>query len=299
MNYEHNNLNTNNNKVFNSKYISNFDIISFFAAIAIVFLHFNVPLEDGSMIFSSGTTFAVPTFFIISGYFFENSSNKYKNIKHSVLELIFITIVLLCIISVFIEFEFNLTYSLFPYGGSLTPLWFYLHLIILKIIYYNKKDTTKILLFIFAILCIYFWGYSRTLYCSIIPFSFGIFSSKLKVTSNLKLGLTTFLIFCILLFFNIFNIHSIQYSIYSSITAYFLFLTALFIPQTNGKNTKFLSIISLNIYYFNFLIRNIIYTTVKYNTLFEAIVYSLICIIIIFLISLKYGKISYFNFCKK
>lgn len=280
------------------KLIPNFNVISIIAAISIVFLHFNAVLSDESNFIAFGTTYAVPTFFIISGYLYENSSNKWKNIKKSIMELVFVTIVLLCIISIFIEFDFNLRYSLFPYGGSLTPLWFYLHLIILKILYSNSKMSTKVWYFLIAIICSTLFGYSRTIYCSMIPFSFGIFLSKLRTYSSLKIGITSLVLFVILLYLNIYKVNSIQYSVYSSITGYFFFLSALYLPQLNSQKIIKLSAFSVNIYYLNFLIRNIIFSSIGYDSLIEAIIYALFCILLIYLFTKNYGKISYDNFWK-
>lgn len=285
------------------KKIYNIDILRFIAAISVVALHINSTVYSESNevcgivceSFMYGTRFAVPLFFLISGYLLYKSRNQKKNLKKTIIEFLYIIVISVFLIGFLNQIGIDISGGIIPPSGSLVPLWFFFVLIANKtiIIYCSKKISYLLSIFGFLIILINFGDVSRSIITTYWIFYFGYFISQFEFKKNNLLAIFLFSISLFILIGNVLVLHKGQYSILMSIAAVLLLLTALLFKEIKIKYQ--LGIYSINIYYFHRIILDSIRDVISYEAAIAEILILIVIVVAIIIFTNIYGEVSYYK----
>lgn len=305
----------------------NLDVIKFIAACSVVFLHTEFSGVFGIAI-DTLAAFAVPIFFMISGYLFGQSVDKERFIKKQIIKLSKIYLLGLIIYAFFDYLLYKKMYFTFdgligfftvPMGHA-SHLWFLAALIEILLLLKITKLYKHKRIFIFITLVLFITGFyfiffpanfiSWKLYISLIFFGLPLFGlgfitsiylNKIPVISKDTLLLSTVLMFIISIFVRILLIYTRTISFNYETTPFLLLPTWMLLiyliqnPLNKIPNKIILN--NLNIYLWHIIpltLAQLIFNfTVGYNSEFSTKhpLYNLLLIAICIVSALLFGKI--------
>ncbi len=277
---------------------NNIALLKFICAIGIVFIHVGntqANITNDLNIFYYFQTFfwkfAVPTFFIISGFFYYGSKNKFKSIKRNFSYWVCISIIYISInfIAQLLGFE----------GYHLGRIfWFFRVLVLLQIIlYYQNKYYIGFLFIIFLIPRLHIHYDVSNIFsvqAFMIPFTFGMIMKKIYTYKNdfiASLFLITGIFFSII---NILYFHMGQYDNIPLLASIFIFTGVLTFKYEVKERNIYNN--SINFYLWHMVPLSIIIYINKYFLNIELFSYKFsittiaIFIVIILLIMFKLIK---------
>ncbi len=266
------------------------DFLRFISAIAIVIIHVNTDymnLNENNLIvknfFQYGMRFAVPLFFLISGYLYFKSSNKNKIILKNLKIYIYISILYILL---------NYIVKLLGVDLLISPIfWFFEVLIILQILFLDSNKTKNLLLITFSIIIYFFTEPEIRLIKLTIPFIPIFYIGSLlrmldfnKFKSN-YLALISLSFFLILSYLNIMIFNLGQYNYLTHIIAILLFLSVMLLDFDFKEKSFYYS--SLDIYLYHSIIICILqYILFRYDYLYFFNDFYFISIIFITILTL-------------